>query len=286
VSAYLYPVALAILSALVFGLERLFAWRRSQNVFPRSWPSDLVHLAVNGHLLGVIMYGVAERYVLPVVDGSLARVGLTGQVHRDLAADWPLWAQILVALLAIDFMQWCVHNLLHRVPFLWEMHKTHHSVVDGEMSWIVSFRFQWTEVVVYRALLYFPLAYLGFGGAAVLTHAIFGTLIGHLNHANLPWSYGPLRYVLNNPKMHLWHHDYAADARSARNFGIIFSLWDWLFGTASMPDDPPARLGFRGVESFPRDFFGQQAWPLSRWVARPAAAVATVALFALGWWLH
>src|SRR5205085_574315 len=135
-------------------------------------------------------------------------------------------------------------------------------VVDGEMDWIVSFRFHWMEVVVYKALQFVPLAFFGFGATAVMTHAIVGTLIGHLNHANLDWGYGPWRYLLNNPRMHLWHHDYDAPAGRAKNFGIIFSVWDFVFRTAHVPDHPPRKLGFPGVEEFPTNFFTQEIWPI------------------------
>jgi len=286
--AYLYPMALAALSLLVLGLEALFPWRREQRLVGRwTYLSDLAHLIFNGHFLGVILFGIATTWILPRVDAALAALGWTEVVHRSFAADWPLWVQIPVALLAIDFAQWGVHVMLHRVSWLWELHKTHHSIVDGEMSWIASFRFQWTEVVVYRACLYLPLAFLGFSGTAVMAHAIIGTLIGHLNHANLNLSWGPLRYVLNSPRMHIWHHDYEGDAKTTVNFGIIFSIWDWVLGTAKMPDAPPAKLGFRGVESFPRDFLSQTAWPLSAWApARKVAPALGLGVLALGFWLH
>jgi thiosulfate/3-mercaptopyruvate sulfurtransferase len=112
-------------------------------------------------------------------------------------------------------------------------------------------------------------------------HAVFGTLIGHLNHANLDWDYGPLKYVFNNPKMHIWHHDYDGDTRTTVNFGIIFSTWDYLFGTAKVPDHPPAKLGFAGVETFPRDFFSQQAWPLPALVPDGSAKPAITAFAGL-----
>jgi 3-mercaptopyruvate sulfurtransferase SseA len=198
--------------------------------------------------------------------------------------------QIVVALVVVDFVQWSVHNLLHRVPFLWKFHQTHHSIVDGEMDWIVSFRFQWTEVVVYKSILYLPLAFFGFAQTAVLFHAIFGTLIGHLNHANLNIGRSWIRYVLNTPRMHIWHHDYDGDEKSTVNFGIIFAFWDWIFGTARMPDHPPAQLGFAGVEEFPKSFVSQAAWPLQRWMKAPADGALAIGLGYLliggGWYLH
>lgn len=267
--AYAYPLALALISLFTIALERLTPLRDQQQLRP-GLPSDLVHLVFNGHFLGVLLFGLAALYLLPAFDQLIARAGLTELVYRNAARAWPLWLQAGVALLVVDFLQWAIHVLLHRVPWLWEVHKCHHSVVDGEMDWIVAFRFQWLEVVVYQGLLYVPLAYFGFAPAAALFHAVFGTLIGHLNHANLGWDYGPLRYLLNNPRMHLWHHDYEADGASTVNFGIIFSCWDYLFGTARVPDHPPARLGFPGVEDFPRDFLSHCAWPLPRLL--PASA--------------
>lgn len=265
-SAYTYLVSLAVISAVVAAAERFFPLRPQRQLRRALW-SDVVHLVFNAHFLGVILFGIAANRVLPVVDAWLAdtgRVGFATMVGRNVAASWPLAVQIVVALVVVDFLQWCVHNLLHRVPFLWPLHQTHHSVTDGEMDWIVSFRFQWAEVVVYKSLLYVPLAFFGFSSEAMLVHAIFGTLIGHLNHANLDLGHGWWRYVLNSPRMHIWHHDRDGDLKSTVNFGIIFSTWDWLFGTAKMPDAPPAHIGFVGDEKFPTDFFGQAAWPLPK----------------------
>lgn len=289
-TAYLYPISLAAFSALLFGLECFFPLRCEQRQLrPRLW-SDFVHLIFNGHFLGILLAGLADAWILPHVDRYLGQHGCMDTVYRNAAADWPLWAQVVVALVVIDFIQWLVHNSLHRVPALWELHKAHHSVVDGEMDWIVSFRFSWLEVVVYKSVLYLPLVFFGFRMEALLFHAIFGTLIGHFNHSNLNLGHGPLRYVLNSPRMHIWHHDYEGDARTTVNFGIIFSLWDWLFGTAKMPDDPPAHLGFRGVETFPNTYLAQQIWPLQRLLPRVTdphiwSAVGFVVL-AVAFWFH
>tara|TARA_B100001750_G_scaffold170911_1_gene139280 strand:- start:955 stop:2808 length:1854 start_codon:yes stop_codon:yes gene_type:complete len=289
-SAYLYPISLAAISVFVAGLERFFPYRKDQKQLRRTLGWDVLHLVFNGHFLGVIFFGIATHWILPPLDGWFADRGWTDAVYRNAAADWPMWAQILVALFAIDFLQWCVHNLLHRVPWLWETHKCHHSVEDGEMDWIVSFRFQWTEVAVYRAVLYLPLAWFGFATEAVLFHAIFGTLIGHLNHANLGITWGPLRYLLNSPRMHIWHHDYEGDRTTTKNFGIIFSCWDWIFGTAYMPDEPPKKLGFPGVETFPKNFFVATAWPLGAVLPQRGRVLVGVllgvTLLVGGWYLH
>jgi sterol desaturase/sphingolipid hydroxylase (fatty acid hydroxylase superfamily) len=65
--------------------------------------------------------------------------------------------------------------------------------------------------------------------------------------------------------MHLWHHDLSSAGGAAKNFGIVFSLWDYLFGTAFWPRDrTPGRLGYPGVEAMPQGLAGQVLWPLTR----------------------
>jgi sterol desaturase/sphingolipid hydroxylase (fatty acid hydroxylase superfamily) len=248
-----YPLVLVVVSAGVALLERVTPARPSQPALRRGLWSDALYLLFNGHFLGVGLAWTAARTVDPL---------LASRFDLHLAAGWPIWLQAIVATVVLDFAQWTIHILLHRVPWLWEVHKVHHSVRNGEMDWIVSFRFHWAEVVVYKTLQYLPLALLGFAGEALFFHAVFGTVVGHLNHANLDWGHGPWRYVLNSPRMHLWHHD--ADAPRARNFGILFSVWDWLFGTAHLPDHPPRRLGFDGEQALPPDFFRRSLWPLVR----------------------
>lgn len=255
-----YLLWLAAFSILVAGFERLWPARPQKALRTWLW-SDLLHLVFNGHILGLLLYGITWYRVLPVLDGWLAEQGLTGVVYRGAASGWSIAVQAVVALVVLDFVQWLVHNSLHRIGPLWRIHQVHHSVKDGEMDWIVSFRFSWLEPVYYKAAMYLPAAWFGFAPEALFFHAVFGTLIGHLNHANLTWDYGPLRYVFNSPRMHLYHHDWEAPAHG-QNFGITLSCWDWIFGTAHLPDHPPAKIGFPGVEKLPEDFFGQLIWPL------------------------
>ena len=80
--------------------------------------------------------------------------------------------------------------------------------------------------------------------------------IGHLNHANLRITWGPLKYIFNNPVMHLWHHEIAQ--WKGVNFGISLSLWDYIFGTNHLPhESADLELGFDDIEEFPEDFIHQ-----------------------------
>ncbi|MCO4773942.1 MAG: sterol desaturase family protein, partial [Deltaproteobacteria bacterium] len=130
-SPWFYPASLAFFSVLVFGLEAALKLRKNQKQLRSRLWSDVLHLVFNGHVLGLIFFGIATQWILPSFDQALGSAGLTDVLYRNAASTWPLWMQIVVALVVVDFFQWCVHNALHRIPLLWELHKTHHSVVDG-----------------------------------------------------------------------------------------------------------------------------------------------------------
>lgn len=254
-----YWIWLAALSALFIALERLWPRDARQGFFRRGLATDLVYIVLNGHWLGVGLALLTEP-LSHALDASLASRGI--DLHLRLAEGWPWWAQLVVAFVAIDFIQWSIHNLLHRVPALWELHKVHHSIES--MDFWGSMRFHVGEVLVYKSLQYVPLALLGFDGSALFVIAVVSTAIGHLNHANLRVRMGALRYVLNGPEMHIWHHAHPSAGPTNVNFAINLALWDWLFGTAYLPGDgsAPRALGFEGIESFPRDPLRQELWPI------------------------
>jgi sterol desaturase/sphingolipid hydroxylase (fatty acid hydroxylase superfamily) len=251
-----YPCWLLAVSLLCFALERVFPWRREQRVLRLGFWQDLGWLALNGYVLAILL-GKGQSWLAST---AALRPLLEKIESVNLLIHAPFAVQFVVLLVGKDLIEWCIHNLLHRVPWLWSFHQVHHGIV--ELDWLGNFHFHWFEIVIYRSLTYLPLAVFGFSGPVILTVAVTATLIGHLNHSNLPIGWGPFRYVLNSPKFHVWHHDLIARGEHGRNFGIVFSAWDWIFRTAEMPPGQPARLGFEGMEKFPRTLIGRLLHPL------------------------
>jgi len=72
---------------------------------------------------------------------------------------------------------------------------------------------------------------------------------------------GPfMKKIFNSPEMHIWHHAYdlPEDRHYGVNFGLTLALWDYLFSTAYIPNDGKnIKLGFPGVNEFPKSFVGQ-----------------------------
>ena len=245
-----YPLWLLALGLLFVAAERVWPRRPDQPILRRGIWSDLVYIVFNSDYLGILL-SQASIYVIALMHFERLPMGLLNH--------WPFPAQFALLLVAFDLFRWGIHNLLHRVPALWEFHKVHHSIVD--MDWIGDWRFHWVEVIVYQSILYIPATLLGFRGDVMFWVGIVNTFVGHLAHANLRFHLGPLKYIVNTPEMHIWHHNHPDSGPINRNFGITLSIWDWLFGTAHVPSIDPARLGFTGIENYPTQLPGQWLAP-------------------------
>ena len=249
------------LSLLVFAFEIIIPWRKKQPIFRKGFWLDAFYMIFNFFLFSLIGYNALSNVGVELFNDFLGLFGIDNLVAIEVQ-DFPVWAQLLIMFIIADFIQWNVHRMLHRVPWLWKFHQVHHSV--KEMGFAAQFRFHFVETLVYKSAQYIPLAMIGFGIEQFFVVHMFSVFIGHLNHANLDWSYGPLGYVLNNPRMHIWHHAKALppEHKYGMNFGLSLSIWDYLFGTAYVPKSGKnIEIGFDGDERFPHDFTGQLTYP-------------------------
>jgi len=251
-------------SLFFFILEIVRPWRKEQAKFRKDFWLDTFYMFFNFSLFSLIVYNAASEVVVNWFHEILGAIGITNLVAIEVGG-FPVWSQLLLLFVIRDFVHWNVHRLLHRVSFLWEFHKVHHSV--EQMGFAAHLRFHWMESVVYRVLEYIPLALIGFGiNEFFIVHA-FSIVVGHFNHSNLRMPLGPLKYIFNNPQMHIWHHakELPREHRYGANFGLTLSIWDYLFGTACIPHDGrDIELGFGGMKSFPKTFFGQITYGFKR----------------------
>lgn len=242
------------LSLLVWFLEIIIPWRKDQKIFRKGFWLDSFYILFNFFLFSLIGYNALSNVGVELFSDFLALFGMNNIVAVEVS-QFPMWVQLLIMFVVADFIQWNVHRQLHKRSWLWEFHKVHHSV--KEMGFAAQFRFHFMETIIYKSLQYIPLAMIGFGIKEFFVVHMLAVFIGHVNHANLGWSYGKLGYIFNNPKMHIWHHsrDLPKKRPHGMNFGISLSLWDYLFGTAFLPKNGQnITLGFEGDEDFPEGF--------------------------------
>ena len=248
------------ISLVVWSLELVFPWRKNQAAIREDFWLDGFYMFFNFFLFSLIGYNAVSNVAVEAFNDFLALFGINNLVAFQIAS-WPVWSQFLLLFVVADFIQWNVHRWLHYIPWLWEFHKVHHSV--EQMGFAAHLRYHWMETIVYKSVQYIPLSMIGFGLDDFFILHLVTILIGHLNHANVKITYGPLKYVLNNPVMHLWHHAKNIPAGSnGVNYGISLSLWDYLFGTAYIPNqNANEQLGFEDQETFPKTFLQQLTHP-------------------------
>lgn len=243
-----------ILSLLVWGLEILFPWRKNQAIFRKDFWLDAFYVFFNFFIFTIVISGFYKVLELLFLDIGISIESLSILNLRT----FPFWAQLLVFFVVLDFVQWFTHVLLHRYEFLWQFHKIHHSV--KEMGFAAHMRYHWMENVLYKPLKTFAIMILGgFEPEQAYIVHFLAIAIGHLNHANIKLTWGPLKYVFNNSVMHLYHHAYKVpEGRYGINYGISLSLWDYIFKTYYIPEDSGnVPLGFKGDTEIPKSFFGQ-----------------------------
>ncbi|WP_222982979.1 sterol desaturase family protein [Flagellimonas meishanensis] len=249
-----YFWGLTAISFLVWILEMVFPWRKEQSIFRRDFWLDGFYMYFNFFIFAIVISGVYKLLGLFFSD-----IGITAKSLAIInVTTLPTWAQLLVFFIILDFVQWFTHVLLHRYKFLWKFHQVHHSV--KEMGFAAHLRYHWMENIFYKPLKTFGVMLLGGfePEQAYIVHFV-AIAIGHLNHSNIKITWGPLKYVFNNPVMHLYHHSYVLPKGTyGVNFGISLSLWDYIFKTNYVPEDSGTiELGYPGDETMPKGFWGQ-----------------------------
>ena len=262
-----YFYGLIIISLVVWGLEIVFPWRKNQSIFRKDFWLDTFYMFFNFFLLNLIILIALSNSAAQFFNDILGIIGLSiSNFQLFNINQFPIAIRLFVFFIIIDFVQWFTHTLLHKYEFLWNFHKVHHSV--KEMGFAAHLRYHWMEPVVYNSMKYIPLAIMGgFTAQDVAFVYFFNIVIGHLNHANIGWDYGVFKYVLNNPKMHIWHHakELPLERKNGVNFGITLSIWDYIFKTNYIPSDGrDIEIGFNEDEKFPKGFIGQEMYPLSK----------------------
>jgi sterol desaturase/sphingolipid hydroxylase (fatty acid hydroxylase superfamily) len=169
---------------------------------------------------------------------SESNVGLLNMV------DLPLLAELLIAVMALDFFaQYVIHYLLHRVKWMWKLHMVHHSD---------------TKVDATTGTRHHPGDYLIREVSAILTVIVFGIPVSfyvfyrmctvfftYATHANISmpnWLDKSLSYIFVTPYVHKFHHHFERPWTDT-NFGNIFSIWDRIFGTFVYDDPKKIKYG-------------------------------------------
>lgn len=215
-----FAVTLGLLATFI-GLEFLRPAR----------PNALTFTRFGRHALIAIMGALASRLIL---GSGLVGIAVLAQDHGVGVFNWlsvPAWVAILVCFIAMDFAIWAQHLVLHKVPWLWRLHRVHHG--DTIMDVSTALRFHPFEILASLAFKAAIIIVLGAPAVAVLAFEIAlgaGALFTHANIALPTWLERSLRFALITPSLHVIHHS-PNPLETNSNYGFSFSVWDRIFGT-------------------------------------------------------
>lgn len=176
--------------------------------------------------------------------------GLTTGLSR-----MPPFAQMLTSFVILDFIGYWKHRLLHASGLLWRIHSVHHS--QRELNPLTLYRVHFLELHLMSALTFFTAQLLGLRTTTWLPFVVVLEILSLLQHSGRGWSYGPLDRILVSPGFHRVHHSIAVEHHDS-NFGMILSIWDYLFGTARVVQ---GELRYGIEEAMPEGFLRQLFHP-------------------------
>ncbi|WP_200841977.1 sterol desaturase family protein [Actinomadura sp. K4S16] len=239
---------LAVAIAASFAAEHLLPYDRDWNRPLDDGRRDAAHTFVNEAL---ILGSVAA---IP----ALAAVVSVADVWPHA---WPMWTQVLLAVLVADAGITLVHYASHKIGLLWRFHAVHHSVkrfygLNGLMKHPAHQTVEMTAGVT-------PLLVIGLpvDVASALALAVAVQLL--LQHSNVDYRIGPAKHVLALNEGHRFHHLKWAGIGDV-NFGLFTLIWDHLLGTYSY--DPTRRftsddLGMAAKPRYPSRYLAQLGEP-------------------------
>ncbi len=149
--------------------------------------------------------------------------------------------------LVYEFGYWLAHFMLHKISWLWEFHKVHHSA--PVMTPLAELRQHPLELLLFPLIIslslsfFYGLIYFFYGPEPTvfvywnigIFIVVFFSLIGHLRHSHVDFCVtGIFAYLIQTPAHHHIHH--SRDRKHFdKNFGFCLSVWDWIFSTLYIP---------------------------------------------------
>jgi sterol desaturase/sphingolipid hydroxylase (fatty acid hydroxylase superfamily) len=253
------PPVLISAALTVFILERVLPFETNPESPPLA--ADITHYAVN--------YGI-KQFALMSYAQLVGTVGIFGNLWTEYL---PFAVQVLLALVVIDFFLYAVHRWSHENSFLWSFHALHHS--SEQLYWVNGEKRHPLHQILEGLPGITAVMLLGAPPAAVVSALAILALNMMLQHGNIDYRAGFLRYAFSVAELHRWHHLRDAE-RSKVNFGAWLVLWDMIFGTYS---NPAGRVSWNkaaneiGIEeAHPKTYFAQVLFPFRNIVNRKRGA--------------
>ncbi len=204
----------------------------------------VVNAVVNRIIFGASLLGSVVLFSSYFKSLLQALFGQDGLGWESSAASRAVFTLLSVVVFDLGFT--LGHYLQHKIPFLWEFHKVHHST--EVLTPLSNYRFHPIDTQVehlftamFSGILTGTVGYLYSKDVIELTvinvNVVFFVyyLTANLRHSHIWLSYGRLlNHVISSPAMHQIHHS-SDEKHFDKNYALVFSFWDWLLGSLYVP---------------------------------------------------
>lgn len=238
-------------AAIIFlPLEHILPRIKREKFIRESLGLDLLYM-----LLGVLMIMALSGLYISLVVSVFGN--LIPETAQEFVRSQPLWARVILLIIAADFYYYWAHRLFHTIPVLWKFHSIHHSI--KHMDWIAAYRTHPIDTAITNSGAIILAILFDFDVAALLIFSAQFSWHSLLKHSNIKVGWGPLRWLYLTPTFHHWHHANVVEAHD-RNFSGQLPIWDLLFGTAIMEEKTsPSEYGVD--DPVPTTFLGSLIYP-------------------------
>ena len=191
-------------------------------------------------------------------------------IDLHLLGGIPSYWSLPIYFLVTDLLGYWIHRLQH-TRFFWPFHSVHHS--QQTLTFVTFYRFHFVEEFFANAAAIIPLLLLGAPPKVWLPISFLQWFLQAIQHSELNWRMGPLYRAIAGPVFHSIHH--SPDPKYFnKNFGMAFSFWDFLFGTAVDAPDRCRNYGVAGL-NMPETILGQFLMPFRMLYRQRIAAPKT-----------
>lgn len=233
-------ISTAAVMMVVF--EKLYPYTKGQKIFREGFFNDIIlYSIVQSYLLGLIIFGFLNW----IKDN-------TDLYKYSLIGDWPVWLQVMFFVITHDFYIYWFHRWQHNNKFLWRTHEAHHS--PKTVDWLSGARSHSLEILINQSVEFAPIILLGAAPEVAIYKGMISAIWGMFIHSNIDIRLGKLQRFINGPEMHRWHHSDDGGREFQNNYGTKLAVWDWIFGTAFLPDPnvrKPKQFGLSDTPEYP-----------------------------------
>lgn len=203
--------------AIVIGAEILYSYWHQKKYYSTKGILANVYLSSLNFSLDILVRGVCLAVLIYFTQFKFY------DAQSNLSSFW-YWTILLITQ---DFMFYWLHRVDHYCRLFWAVHVTHHS--SEEFNLTVGFRSSVFQPL-YRFVYFIPLSLIGFDPLDVMFMYAATQIYGILIHTKTVGKLGVLEWVLSTPSHHRVHHGSNIKYLD-KNMGMVFIIWDRLFGT-------------------------------------------------------